>query len=284
MVINGRELALTILEDLKYRVSAMKAEHKAIPDMAVLRVGDDPSITSYINQKRKMAEAIGARIAVYEFPVESTQEALLAAVSKVVERNIFHGVIVQLPLPKHIDEETIIQSVPTHMDIDGFHKNAMYPVPIAAATLHILEYVYLENYSSEAPTFPEWLKMKNIVVVGKGKAGGKPVIESLQKLGIEPAIIDSKTENPSAVTKQADIIITAVGKRGVITKEMVKQDVILVGIGMQRGEDGKFYGDYDEEDIKDIAAFYTPIPGGVGPVNVAKLMENLVIAAENSQI
>lgn len=282
MVINGRELALTILEDLQHRVSVLKKEHNTIPDMAVLRVGDDPAITSYINQKKKMAEAIGARIAVYEFPPETPQDALLSALSKVIEKNIFHGVIVQLPLPKHIDEETVIQAVPARMDIDGFHKQAHYPVPIAAATLHILEFVYLENYSTEALTFPEWLRMKNIAVLGKGKAGGQPVIEGLQKLGIQPTIIDSKTENSSEKTKQADIIITAVGKRGVVTKDMIKPGAILIGIGMQRGEDGKFYGDYNEEDIKDTAAFYTPIPGGVGPVNVAKLMENLIIAAEDS--
>jgi methylenetetrahydrofolate dehydrogenase (NADP+)/methenyltetrahydrofolate cyclohydrolase len=281
MVINGRELALTILEDLQHRVSVLKTERNVIPDMAVLRVGDDPSITSYINQKKKMAEAIGARIAVYEFPVETTQEALLSALSKVIERNIFHGIIVQLPLPEHIDEETIVQSVPAQIDIDGFRTNTLFPVPLAAAVLHILEFVYLEQYSGEASTFHDWLKMKSIAVIGKGKTGGQPVIDRLQKLGAEPVIINSKTENPSDMTKQADIIISAVGKRGVIKKDMVKQGAILVGIGMQRGEDGKFYGDYATEEIKDTAAFYTPIPGGVGPVNVAKLMENLVKAAES---
>lgn len=136
--------------------------------------------------------------------------------------------------------------------------------------------------------FKNWLSSKKIAVVGKGETGGKPIIEMLRKMNIEPSIIDSKTKNKELITKKADIIISAGGKPNVIKPEMIKkglpagrQGVILIGVGLHRGKDGKLHGDYDEEKIKNIASFYTPTPGGVGPVNVAMLLENLIKATEN---
>ena len=126
----------------------------------------------------------------------------------------------------------------------------------------------------------QWLKSRSIVVIGKGETGGRPIIQLFKQMEIEPTVIDSKTSNPEQFTKNADIIISAVGKPNVIEPRMIKKNSILISIGLSKGKDGKLHGDYDEEKIKNIASFYTPTPGGVGPVNVAMLLENLVTAAE----
>lgn len=277
MLINGRNIAQQILDNLKIRVQ--KLNHT--PHLAVIRVGDDPAITSYIRQKEKMAAEIGAMVSVYKNPNEITDKAILEAIHFLQTNGGIDGIILQLPLPAHLDQKKLFAAIKPEMDVDGFQTQSPFMVPLAAAVIQILEYVYEQEKSNDTPTsaFLTWLKAKQIVVIGKGKAGGQSIIALLQKLHLNPQVIDSNTKNPWEITQQADVIISAVGKREVIMGNMLKKDVILIGIGMNKGAEG-FYGDYDEEDIKDKASFYTPIPGGVGPVNVAKLMENLVIAAE----
>src|SRR5262249_38093836 len=146
----------------------------------------------------------------------------------------------------------------------------------------ILEIPMIKETEKSGASFNDWLRSKKIVVMGKGKTGGQPVIDLLKKRGANVTVIDSATTHVQDITQEADIIVTAIGKPEILTADMIKKDAILIGIGMSMNEEGKFVGDYNEDDIKDKASWYTPIPGGAGPVNVACLMENLVIATENA--
>lgn len=283
MILDGRTVANHILAELIVRVDAL-AEKGIIPHLAVIRVGNNPETTSYITQKEKKGKEIGAVVSVYNHPDSVTQDKLQETINFLKEDKATHGMILQLPIPKNLDEQTLIQSIDPEKDVDGFVPHSPFVVPIASAIMKLLEVPMIRETmdAGESFSFNEWLKMKEIVVMGKGPTGGMPIIIELKKRGAQPKIIDSHTENPEAITKKADIIITAVGKPNILTKDMVKKDVILLNVGMTRGDDEKFYGDYNEEDIKDIASWYTPTPGGVGPVNVACLLENVIISAENT--
>lgn len=282
MEINGRAIADNILADLKFRVENLQRMHNITPHLAVVKVGDDPAITSYVNQKEKTAEKIGAKVIVYQYPESIEEKELLDKLQQLDDDPETHGLILQLPIPKHLDEEKLLLAISPEKDVDGFHPHTQFTVPLAAAVETILEYICDMSEPLQEITFTEWLKKQNIVIIGKGKTGGMPVITLLQSQHITPIIIDSKTENREGSLKTADIIISAVGKNNTVQKSMIKPGAILISIGMTKGEDGKFYGDYDTEEIKEIAGFYTPVPGGVGPVNVAKLMENVVAAAEKT--
>jgi len=278
MKIDGRAIAEKILNQLKKRVAILKRRN-IIPCLVVIRVGNDPATTSYIAQKEKMVNSIGGKITIYNYPNGVLEKKLLDNLQTFRKQKNIHGIIVQLPLPKHIDQEKLLLAIDPKKDIDGFHPKSDFHMPIADAVTELLEHVFI-NISHKQQSFVEWLKKQNIVVIGKGKTGGKPIINLLKQQNIQPFVIDSKTMHPEKWTAKADVIISAVGKGKILTRDMVKKGVVLIGIGMRKGMDNKFYGDYNENEIKDVASWYTPIPGGVGPVNAAKLMENLVTAAK----
>lgn len=281
MILDGRTIANHILDDLTQRVHDLEKNYGIQPHLAVVRLGDDPATTSYVNQKEKIAKQIGALVSVYNFPENATEGQIQESLDFLQTKTDIHGTILQLPLPKHLREDLLLAEIHPEKDVDGFGVNSPFPVPLASAVMKFLEICYLKE-GTEFATLTDWLKSLQIVVLGKGKTGGQPVIDMLKKEGIEPIVVDSHTPHPEQVTQEADIIISAVGKEKVITKQMIKKDAILIGIGMHKRDDDSFAGDYDEEDIKDTASWYTPIPGGVGPVNVACLMENLVLATERS--
>ncbi|HEV2339300.1 MAG TPA: bifunctional 5,10-methylenetetrahydrofolate dehydrogenase/5,10-methenyltetrahydrofolate cyclohydrolase [Patescibacteria group bacterium] len=282
MIIDGRTIANSILENLSQRIRKLQKNYGIEPHLVVIRVGEDPAITSYIAQKEKMAKKIGAIVSVYNFPSNVTEDELKACLDFLQTKTNIHGTILQLPLPPHLDGKKLLLEIRAEKDVDGFRPNSQFPVPIAQAVIKCLKIPYVKVAEKTEQIFDEWLKSKTVIVIGKGKTGGQPVIDALQKKGIHPMIIDTRTEHPEVILKQADIIISAVGKEHVITKNILKKDVILIGIGIHMTDEGKFAGDYNETEIKDIASWYTPVPGGVGPVNVACLMENLVIATENA--
>jgi methylenetetrahydrofolate dehydrogenase (NADP+)/methenyltetrahydrofolate cyclohydrolase len=282
MIIDGRTIANHILRDLATRVLILEDTYNIRPHLAVIRVGEDPAITSYINQKDKMAKEIGATLSVYNFPESVSTEQLKQSIDFLQENGDIHGIILQLPVPPHIDYEKLILDIHPDKDVDGFRPNSQFTIPVATAVIKILEIPMIKDALKTGESFNEWLRSKKIVVMGKGKTGGQPVSDLLRQRGADVVVIDSTTTLIKEKTLEADIIITAVGKPEILTKDMIKKDAILIGIGMSMDENGKFVGDYNEEDIKDTASWYTPIPGGVGPVNVACLMENLVIAAEKS--
>lgn len=202
-----------------------------------------------------------------------------------------HGILIQRPVPSQIDEEKLTASVAPKKDIDGFHPESDFTLPLPLAVVKILEEIFktlnekrkVQNNNSEIfhKEFQKWIKKQKIAVLGKGMTGGGPISKYLIKLGLDVSLVDSKTPDPETVTKKADIIVSAVGKPKIIRPENIKKGVILIGAGIFRGENGKLQGDYDEEEISDTASFYTPTPGGVGPVNVAMLMDNLIKAVKN---
>lgn len=284
MEINGKKIAENILNNLFERVKKLK-EKKVVPHLAIILVGNDPASKEYVRQKTIKAEKIGAKVTLYNFSVNVSLQKLLLLINKLNHNSLVHGIIVQRPLPLHIDSNKIALAVDPKKDIDAFHPDSKFSVPIACAVLKILKEVYLQvKHRVSTPgvgseEFVNWLKKQNIAVIGKGETGGKLVIEMFKKMRIEPKVIDSKTKNPEKLTKNADIIISAVGKLNIVKPEMIKKNSVLISIGLHK-ENGKLHGDYDEEKIKNVVSFYTPTPGGVGPVNVACLLENLIMSTE----
>jgi len=272
MKIDGRQISNKILQELKIKVGELKKKG-IVPHLAIIIIGNDPASVAYVRQKELKAKSIGAQTTILKLNQQTSEADLLKIVKEWnINRNI-HGIIVQQPLPGQINTRTITQAIDPNKDVDGFNFKSQFKMPIAMAVLEILKTISPNRLE-------KWLISKTIVIIGKGETGGKPIIEALRKLGIEPSIIDSKTEKPQEITRNSDIVISAVGKANIVSPEMIKQGTILIGVGQCR-ENGKIVGDYDEEKIKDIASFYTPTPGGVGPVDVACLLKNVVIAAEN---
>ncbi len=304
MRIDGKEIAEKIFEELKVRVEKLK-ERNIISHLAVILVGENPASIAYVTLKQKKGEAIGAKVNLIKYEIDVTTETLAAKVKKLNANLKVHGILIQRPLPPQINVEELELLTDPEKDVDGFHPDSPYTLPLPLAVVKILEEVYLSlraNKKSEAlpagrqespetkiaasatpprnDEFLNWLKSQNIIVLGKGPTGGGPIIKLLNKLGATPTIIDSKTENPKDLMKNADIIIGSVGRENMILPENIKTGVILIGVGILKGADGKLKGDYDPEKIKDIAGYYTPTPGGVGPVNVAMLFENVLTATE----
>lgn len=311
MKIDGRQIASEIYKDLKNRVEELK-KIGVTSHLAVFLIGDDPASKTYVNQKQKWGKYIGAQITILHYSKTATTEEIIKKIHDLNANPNIHAILIQRPLPPQIDIKKIELSVNPQKDIDGFHPDSPYTMPLPLAVLKILEKIYIkeeerkrgvtevghseqserarlrvaegektgEDRAKQEPERLNWLKSKKIVILGKGATGGGPILKYFQKLGAPLIQIDSKTPNPDEILKKADIIISAVGKPDIITPEKIKKDAILIGVGIFRGEDEKLHGDYDEKQIKNIANFYTPTPGGVGPVNVAMLLKNLLAATK----
>lgn len=275
MKIDGREIATQILESLKSEVDEFK-KRGIIPTLAVILIGDDKSSLAYIRQKELKTKEIGAEIQIFRFHESVTNNEIEALIKKLDKDTKIHGIILQRPAPAHIETDYLENFISSEKEVDGFGNHPIFPVPVAEAVILILEDVYAKQETKTL--FSDWLKAKKIVVLGKGETAGEPIRNYFREYEIEPVVIDSKTPNRDLLIKDADIVISAVGKR-IINSTNLKKGAILIGVGMH-SENGKLFGDYDEEEIKNIASFYTPTPGGVGPLNVAMLLKNLVEAAE----
>jgi len=261
MKIDGRAIANHILDNLQTHVSALK-ERGITPTLAVIQIGDDPGSNAYIRQKQKSAEQIGAKLILCHVSSITYQAELQKLIQKYNDDPSVHGIIVQRPLPKNLHAEQIRLS----KDVDGFLPDSPYPVPVVSAVLTILG---------------DRINSKKIAVIGRGETAGKPIADALIKRGYDLSIIHSQTPNPEEIIKTADIVISCVGRRHVVRRHNIKKGAILISVGLSRDSEGKLHGDYEEEEIKDVARLYTPTPGGVGPINVACLMVNLVKAANS---
>jgi len=257
MRIDGKALADGILADLTKHVK----ELHIIPTLAVILVGDNAESLAYIRQKKIATEKIGGRFIFEKLPKTTLPKELAARVDMYNRDLGVHGLIVQRPLPAGFSSAVSLQK-----DVDGLAENSPFDVPIVMAVFTILNHIGIP------------IKNKKVVIVGRGETAGKPIATALARHQCATSIIHTQTPNPIEITKAADIIISCVGKREIITADAVKPGVILISVGLTRGEDGKLHGDYEEEDIENIASFYTPTPGGVGPLNIASLMQNLVKA------
>lgn len=283
MRLNGRDIADKLYEELKQRIKNLKKKN-IIPHLVVILVGENPASIAYVTQKQKKGEEIGAKVTVLSYPTTVTTDELLEKVNLLNSDPFVNGILIQRPLPEHIAVEKLVLATDPQKDIDGFHPDSPYILPLPLAVVKILEEIYSQNKQKGKPEFIHWLQSQNIILIGKGPTGGGPIISYFKKLNIIPQVIDSKTKEPKKVMKNADIIISAVGKENTVKEENLKKGVILISVGINRGTNNKLHGDYEEENIKDIASVYTPTPGGVGPVNVAMLWENLLTATEKQTI
>lgn len=268
MKIDGRQIASGILEDLKPQVEDLKS--KGInPTLAIILIGDDEASKSYIKQKQLKAEEIGAEIKLFHYNITS-EVALLELIEKFNNDSSIHGIIVQRPLPDGFDKDKISHAVSIEKDVDGFNDESSFDAPVAEAVIEILKSVGETDITN-----------KKIVVLGKGETAGGPIIKLLDKMEVNFEVIDRQTPSPDELIKNADIIISAVGKEGIIKAENLNSNQILIGVGLFSKEE-KLQGDYEESEMENKVKFYTPTLGGVGPVNVACLMKNLIKASKST--
>lgn len=272
MKIDGRKIAEEILENLKDRVNELK-EKKVIPHLYIVTFGTNPQTQSYLKQKLFRAKQIGAKITIKKFPVGVLPKTVFNLIEKLNKDKKANGIIVQRPLPKQIEEEKICLAVSLPKDVDGFHPHSKFFPPVALAVIKLIE------STLDSLDIKDYLKSKKIVLIGKGTTAGKPIINLFKRLNIKTKIVDSKTKDKKKIIKSADIIVSSVGKK-IIGKDDIKKNALLIGVGMHAVE-GKLKGDFNQEEIQDKVSFYSPTPGGVGPVNVTMLMKNLVEATKN---
>ncbi len=277
MKIDGKAIAEEIYTTLRQQVLDLKSKN-ITPHLAVILVGDDPASHAYVKQKKLRGEEIGITVTIHHYNKTVTTEALLQTIKQLNNDNNVHGIIIQQPLPSQIDTKTLIQATDPRKDVDGFHDDSSFQPPIADAAITILKDVFAKG--NESDTFDIWLQKKTITVAGKGETGGKPIINRLQTMGCTVQIIDSKTKNQKEFLENAAIVVSCIGKPDILDTTALKKGVILLCIGMFRGEDGKLHGDYEAEAVESTASYYTPVPGGIGPVNVASLLKNVVDAAK----
>lgn len=273
MKIEGRKIAQQIFEELKIQVSKLK-ENGITPTLAVILMGDNESSATYVKQKQIKAEEIGAKVQVFQFDKNVSNEEIESLVKKLDSNPQIHGIILQRPTPSQIKTTELEELISPKKEVDGFGANPLYPVPVAEAVYKMLLTTCSENQ----------LQTKQIVVLGKGETAGMPIINYLKQKGTNPSVIDSKTVNREELLKNADIVISAVGKENVIKANDIKKGTVVIGVGLGTDEEGKLKGDFNNNEIEQVASFYSPTPGGVGPVNVAILMENLIAATKSSKL
>lgn len=280
--IDGKEIAEVIIVKLKKRVVMLTAS-KINPTLVVILVGDNPASLSYIKQKQRAADRIGIKVILEQHEVKSPRspKLLRTLIKKYNSDSAVHGIIVQRPLPDEMgDQSAILNTINPAKDVDGFVPGSAFEVPVSTAVVKILQYAKLDKFD-QLDQFVQFLKSRKIVVIGRGETAGAPIARLLtNKYGCQPEVVHSRTPNPDEVINTADIVISCVGKARVLHTGNVKPGSILISVGIWRDNEGKLHGDYEEDEIAGLASAYTPTPGGVGPVNVACLMENVLLAAQ----
>lgn len=272
IVIDGRKISAEIKDEVKARVAKLNEQGIEIT-LCVIQVGNDPASSVYVGNKKKACEYTGIKSIAYELPEETTQEELLALVRKLNNDVSVNGILVQLPLPKHIDEDLIIQNIAIEKDVDGFHPQSVGKLSIgqkgfvSCTPAGVIE--MLKRY--ELP-----IEGKECVIVGRSNIVGKPMAMLMLRENATVTVCHSRTKNLKEVTNRADILITALGKPRFITKDYVKEGAVVIDVGMNRDENNKLCGDVDYEDVFPRVSAITPVPGGVGLMTVAMLMHNCV--------
>jgi len=271
-IIDGKELSKEVRRQVKIEVAELKELHGAVPHLVVVLVGNDPASESYVKAKERACVRAGMLSTIIRKEDDITEEELLSTIKSLNDDPSVHGVLVQLPVPKHIDENKVIDAIDISKDVDGFH-------PLNVAYMHM-------GRESILPATPKgiitMLKSKNIelkgkdaLIIGRSNIVGKPAAMLLMGENATVTIAHSRTKNLKEKCLQADIIVAAVGRANTVTADMVKEGVVIIDVGVNR-VDGKLVGDVDFENIKDKASYITPVPGGVGPMTIASLLQNTV--------
>lgn len=275
-IIDGKKISLEMKDELKEKVTAMKKEGIEIT-LAVIQVGSDPASTVYVGNKKKACEYIGINSLAYELPEETSEKELLELVEELNQRADVNGILVQLPLPKHIDENKVINTISAKKDVDGFHPESVGSLSIgekgfvSCTPAGIIQLLKRSNIEIEG---------KECVVVGRSNIVGKPMAMLLLRENGTVTVCHSRTKDLKEVTKRADILVVALGKPKFITKEYVKEGAVVIDVGIHRNENNKLCGDVDFADVEPIVSAITPVPGGVGPMTITMLMNNCVESVE----
>lgn len=276
VIIDGKALAKKTRENLKLKVDELKKQG-IYPKLAVIMVGDDPSSKIYVKNKSKACEDVGILYEEHLLDASIEMKELLNLIEELNKRDDVHGILLQSPIPKHLDINLAFRSIVPEKDVDGFN-----PINVGKLSLNQDCFVsctpfgvmrMLEEYNIE-------VEGKHAVVIGRSNIVGKPMLQCLLNKNATVTVCHSKTKNLKDITKLADILVCAIGKPKFVTEDMVKEGTVIIDVGINRGEDGKICGDVDFEHVKEKASFITPVPGGVGPMTIAMLMNNIVKAAK----
>jgi methylenetetrahydrofolate dehydrogenase (NADP+)/methenyltetrahydrofolate cyclohydrolase len=276
-VIDGKALALTVREEVKVRAEAFLAQHGRQPGLHVVLVGEDPASQVYVRNKERAAEKCGIAGEVHRLPADTSMETLLAKVAELNAAPDIDGILVQLPLPKHLDDQTVVDAIDPAKDVDGLH-------PVNAGLLVVgrpgLRPCTPSGCMRMLASVGAELKGKRAIVVGRSTLVGKPIALMLLAEHATVTMAHSRTEDLAARVSESDIVIAAVGVPKLVKGEWIKPGAVVIDVGINRGEDGKLVGDVDYDSALPRAGAITPVPGGVGPMTIAMLLSNTVDAAE----
>ena len=275
-ILDGKAVSAHVREQVKAEVEALAKQGVPV-GLAVIIVGDDPASRTYVNNKKKACAAAGIRSEEYALPAETTQEELLALVETLNKKPDVNGILCQLPLPAHLDEKAVIAAIAPEKDVDAFHA-------VNVGHIMIGDYAFLPCTPAGIMEMLRYYDIdiagKNCVVIGRSNIVGKPMAMLLLQQNGTVTICHSKTRDLAAHTRNADILVAAVGIPHFVTADMVKAGAVVIDVGMDRDENGKLCGDVDFGGVEPKASYITPVPGGVGPVTIATLLKNTVTAAK----
>ena len=278
-LIDGKALAAKMQGKLAEKTAQLKEEKGIVPGLVVILVGEDPASQVYVRNKERSALAAGFKSQVVRLAETTTEEELLALIETYNQDADWHGILVQLPLPDHIDEEKVLFSISPEKDVDGFHPTNMgklwsgHAVMVPSTPAGIME--MFKEYQVD-------LTGKNAVVIGRSNIVGKPMAQLLMDAHATVTIAHSRTKNLAELARQADILVVAIGRGHFVTKDFVKEGAVVIDVGMNRDENGKLIGDVKFDEVAPVASLITPVPGGVGPMTITMLMEQTYEAALRS--
>ncbi len=279
ILIDGKKTSADIRERIKGDTAAFIAETGVTPGLAVVIVGDDPASAVYVRNKHKACMDVGMYSEVHRLPAETTEDELLALIDQMNEDEKLHGILVQLPLPRHIDEKKVIDAISPQKDVDAFH-------PQNVGKIMIGDYDFLPctpaGVMALLDTYGIEIAGKECVVIGRSNIVGKPQALLLLERNGTVTVCHSKTRDLASITRRADILVAAVGRARFVTADMVKEGATVIDVGINRTEDGKLVGDVDFDAVEKIAYAITPVPGGVGPMTITMLLQNTLTAARVS--
>ena len=278
-IINGKEISAAIRAEIKEATERLVAESGVRPGLAVIIVGEDPASQVYVRNKKRACDEVGFYSESYELPESTTQDELNALVDRLNKDEKIHGILCQLPLPKHLDENEVIMRIDPKKDVDAFH-------PENVGKIMIGDYSFLPCTPAGVMALLERSGIdvcgKECVVVGRSNIVGKPQAMLLLHANGTVTICHSRTKNLAEVCRRADILVAAIGKADFFTGDMVKEGAVVIDVGMNRRADGKLTGDVDFASVEPKASYITPVPGGVGPMTITMLMQNTLTAAKNA--
>ena len=276
-IIDGKLISAQIREEIAEKVKDYNAKTGKLPGLAVVIVGENPASQVYVRNKKRACEQVGFNSWVYEMPESTTQDELNALIDKLNDDANVHGILVQLPLPKHLDEEQVILRIKPEKDVDAFHPTNVGRITIGnpkflpCTPAGIMELLHRSNVE---------ISGKECVVVGRSNIVGKPMALLLLSENGTVTVCHSKTKNLKEVCRRADILVVAIGKADFVTADMVKEGAVVIDVGINRNAEGKLTGDVDFASVSEVASYITPVPGGVGPMTITMLLQNTLRAAE----